>query len=403
MVFIILLLILGEFALNYLFKGRYAKWTIGLLSSVAAFLCMSFPFTLLPGQIYDLRIVVLLIGILYGGYEAGIFVIVVTFLYRYIIGGFGFIQMTITFLPILAIAFCLFPHFKSYSRVKKIIVAVSLNVAIVSLNIIFVAIRYPITHWHLSFLFEWALIEALCIAIMVFIIEIMNDNIVMTRKMQDLEKVQLVSALTASIAHEIRNPLTVCRGFLQLLNEMIEDKKQLTYINTILSELDRAGSIIDNYLSSSKPQIEKIELKDTAQIVAHIIETISPYSRLRSVDINQKLEESLYIYVDPGRFGQALLNMMKNGIEAMPNGGTLTVEVRRQNQLAVIDIIDSGIGMNNEQISRLGNPFYSTKATGTGLGLMATYRFIHLMKGKIEVKSTQGRGTKFSVYMPLSS
>jgi two-component system, sporulation sensor kinase B len=402
-VFIILLFIIGSFTLNHLFKGKYTQRTAGILYSLAAILCMSFPFKLLPGQIYDLRIVVLLIAILYGGYGAGLFVVAITFLYRYILGGSGFIQMVLTFLPILAVAFYLLPHYRRYARLHKIALAMCLSGSIVALNIIFVVARYSVTRLHLIFLLEWALIEALGIALMVFMIEIMNDNIAMTRKMQEVEKQQLVTALTASIAHEIRNPLTVCSGFIQLLREMITDEKQLKYTNTVLSELKRASSIIDNYLSISKPKIDKIERMDTAQIVAQTIEAILPFSRTKSVEIQQRLEEKLLIQVDLGKFKQSLFNVMKNGIEAMTDGGILSVEVRRHNQMAVVDIIDTGIGMTKEQMNRLGNPFYSTKATGTGLGLMTSYRFIQIMKGNIEVTSEPGQGTHFFIFVPLTN
>jgi two-component system sporulation sensor kinase B len=399
--FIILLSIVGSFVLYHLLKGKYTRLTNAVLLSISVILCMSFPFILFPGQIYDMRIVILLLAILYGGYRVGGFVTAVTFLYRYFLGGFGFIQMAITFPPILAIAFYLIPRFRNYSRLKKIIVSASLDIAIVVANLTFVISRYSMARWHVTFLLEWAVLEAIAIVIMVFLLEIMTEHIVMQQHMQELEKSQLVSALTASIAHEIRNPLTVCRGFLQLLHERITDDQQRVYADTILSELNHAASIIDDYLSFSKPQIEKIERTDAAQIVAQTIETMLPYATEKSVDIEQDLERGLYIHIDPLKFKQALLNIIKNGIEAMPNGGKLTVTLRRQRHMATVEISDTGIGMSEEQINKLGNPFYSTKATGTGLGLMASYRFIQLMKGKIEVMSVKGLGTQFSIHVPL--
>lgn len=401
-VFIILLSILTAYALNHFLKGKYMQWIIGLLSAVAVGLCMSFPFTLFPGQIYDLRIIVILMGILYGGYGAGLFVTATAFFYRYLLGGFGFVQMVITFTPILALAFYLSPRFKTWSRYQKIMAATTLDGSIVALNILLVTVRYPVTRWHVTFLLEWALIEVLGIAFMVLITEIIRENVAMTQKMQDLEKSQLVIALAASIAHEIRNPLTVCRGFLQLLNESVTEEKHLFYTSTVLSELERAGTIIDDYLSFAKPQINGVRQVDAAEIVQGTIDTLAPFCASRNVFLNRDLMQcSLYIEVDPRKFEQAILNIMKNGIEAMTSGGTLTVKVRRKGQAVAIDIFDTGIGMTEEQIRRLGTPFYSTKTSGTGLGLMASYRFIHLMKGTIEVKSMEGWGTQFTVYVPL--
>ncbi|MFB5192376.1 ATP-binding protein [Alicyclobacillus fastidiosus] len=402
-VLIIALSICSSFGLNHLFKDKFLAINVGCLSSLASVLCMSFPLMLDPGHIYDMRSTVLLLAILYGGYGAGISVTMISFIYRYLLSGTGFFEMVITFAPVLAIAFYLHTSFKHESRAKKTIIAVMLDLAIATENIAITLSRDTVSFQHILYLLLWAFINVAGISLMIFLIETITDKILIARHVQNLEKTQLVNGLTASIAHEIRNPLAVCRGFIQLLSEMSTDKKQLSYTSIVLSELDRASSIIDDYLSFAKPQLHKIECADLSQLVSQTLNTISSFAMLRNVTIVHQLKPYLYVMIDPHKFVQSIMNIMKNGIESMPEGGTLTVDVIREKDLAVVNITDTGVGMTQKQVELLGKPYYSTKTSGTGLGLMATYSFIKIMKGKIQVRSQLGEGTCFSIILPLSA
>lgn len=222
----------------------------------------------------------------------------------------------------------------------------------------------------------------------------LNDN---ERKM---EKLNAVGQLAASISHEVRNPLTVTRGFLQLLIKSGITEKQKDYAVMALAELDRAEGIITDYLTFAKPDIERFDILQVDKELGHVISFITPFASMHLVDIQYACIGSPRIYGDSSKFRQCILNLMKNGIEAMPNGGVMDLEVSSDSHRVSVSITDNGLGMEQEQLDRLGTPYYSTKEKGTGLGLMVVYSLVKAMNGSIEVASTKGLGTRFRLEFP---
>ncbi|SEM63952.1 ATP-binding protein [Paenibacillus sp. OV219] len=219
-----------------------------------------------------------------------------------------------------------------------------------------------------------------------------------------MEHLSTVSQLAASISHEVRNPLSVTRGFLQLLNTPgLTSEKKKDYIKISLEELDRAASIITDYLSFAKPIIDDTANFSLYDELAYIAKMMVPYSTIQDIRfylLNQA--EGILIYGSSKKFRQALINLIKNGIESMPSGGELRLECTGAvNGIAHIVIADSGIGMDEEMLKRVGKPFFTTKEKGTGLGMMVAYSLILGMNGEIEVNSKAGVGTSFNIYMPI--
>jgi two-component system, sporulation sensor kinase B len=240
------------------------------------------------------------------------------------------------------------------------------------------------------------------IMLLIAMIEWVRNSIAINQRIQRAEKLELVSHLAASISHEVRNPLTVTRGFLQILeggNYTQEKKKE--YFSLAKSELDRAEGIIRDYLTFAKPsshKTEKLMLKDEIQ---HILEIISPLANMNSITIHTELTNGS-IWGEAHLFHQCILNILKNGIESMElKGGTLNIATKEVGKLIELTISDSGVGMSNEQIKRLGEPYFSTRGkNGTGLGMMVVYSIIHSMKGRIHVSSQVGHGTTFVISFP---
>ncbi|MCI1693790.1 ATP-binding protein [Aneurinibacillus aneurinilyticus] len=411
----ILFIILPIFLFQIFFAEKLFKvqkiWStiiVGLFASATIILCMTFPFTFLPGYIYDMRTIPLIIATLYCGYKTGIGTLAVLLLYRYYIGGEGFYTTLYTYPIITIVALAYVPRFWRAAREKRETIAIWLAIFSASLvlfmTLLLLSEENKIEFEFVQFAFEYSLIQLGGGWIAVYLIENMRKSIMMQQEIQRAEKLYAMGELAASVAHEIRNPLTVVRGFLQLFGrQQISIEKQGDYIDIMLKEMNRAEEIISDYLTFARPHIEIRERIEAGEQIKQVAGVMTSYALLKNVEIYTEAEEHLFLELNRSKFSQCMINIMKNGVEAMPEGGTLTVRAARQDNKIVIQIIDTGKGMSKEEIKRLGNPFYSTKEKGTGLGLMVCYRIIEAWGGKVEVQSEKGKGTHFSIILPAVS
>ncbi|MBK5501387.1 DUF4084 domain-containing protein [Peribacillus sp. TH14] len=219
------------------------------------------------------------------------------------------------------------------------------------------------------------------------------------------EKLEIVSHLAASISHEVRNPLTVTKGFMQMLYNQVDAATQKGYLDIALKELDRAAEIINDYLMFAKPAIEQKEPIEAIKEIQQAVKVVMPLANMNAVQIIMPEKEDINQIVlgERKKFQQCLINIIKNSIEAMPDGGVLRIRVSSHHQSEIfINICDAGRGMKQEQIDRLGEPYFTTKEKGTGLGLMVSYSIIKGMDGNISVESKIDQGTCFSIQLPTT-
>ncbi|QRG68099.1 ATP-binding protein [Brevibacillus choshinensis] len=221
-------------------------------------------------------------------------------------------------------------------------------------------------------------------------------------ELEKIEHLQTVSHLAASISHEVRNPLTVTRGFIQLLRDpALSQGKKLMYIDLSLKELDRAEHIISDYLTFAKPSMESDVSLNVNKELDYIIQVIHPFASMRNIALHiKKANQELHIWGDRQKLHQALINLMKNGIEAIEGNGDLMITLQVIDGNITIIIEDTGNGMDQEQLQSLGTPFFTTKEKGTGLGTMVAFSLIRAMQGEIDVKSECGKGTRFTISFP---
>ncbi|MEK8128145.1 HAMP domain-containing sensor histidine kinase [Paenibacillus filicis] len=218
-------------------------------------------------------------------------------------------------------------------------------------------------------------------------------------QLQRSDKLEVIGELAASIAHEVRNPLQVTRGFLQLLSlKVIEQEKE--FMHLAISELDRASDIITDFLTFAKPQLDNFTSLHVQSELKQIEGIIIPLARLSGGEVELHIPGDLHIQGNSSKFKQAMINLIKNGIEAMKQPGKIDIWAYDRNGDVRIHIRDSGEGMDASELARLGEPYFSTKTKGTGLGLMVTFRIIEVMQGTIEFLSDKGSGTEVILTFP---
>ncbi|OAB45958.1 sensor histidine kinase [Paenibacillus glacialis] len=221
-------------------------------------------------------------------------------------------------------------------------------------------------------------------------------------ELQRSEKMDIISELAASVAHEVRNPLQVTRGFLQLLEEKSQDKEK-GYLQLALEELERASNIITDFLTFAKPGLEQITLLDISKEFKHIEGILLPLANFEGGTVYTNIPSGLMIHGNSSKFKQALINMIKNSIEALGDEGLIRIWAYHDGGEVVVHIHDNGQGMDAEEIMRLGEPYYSNKTRGTGLGLMVTFRIIESMDGSVTFESKKGVGTEAVIRFPSAN
>ncbi len=228
-----------------------------------------------------------------------------------------------------------------------------------------------------------------------------TEKVEIQEQLRKSDTLNVIGELAAGIAHEIRNPMTALKGFVQLLKEGTKEKSPM-YYQVITTELERIEYIINEFLLLAKPQVIKYQMKDVSQIMKETIDLLEAQAVLHNVQIDARYEGNLpKIYCEPNQLKKVFINLIKNAIEVMPKGGKITIRLDRTDTKHLhISIHDEGDGIPQDVINQLGKPFYTTKERGTGLGLMVSFKILEEHNGIINVDSEIGKGTTFHIYLP---
>jgi two-component system, sporulation sensor kinase A len=215
--------------------------------------------------------------------------------------------------------------------------------------------------------------------------------------LQKSEKMNLVGELAAGIAHEIRNPLTSLKGFLQLLSSDFEDRS-FPYDKIIFSEIDRINSIINELLFLAKPTVEEMKTIDIRYVVDQVVLFMRAQANMYNSEILVDLPKSpIMIECSENKLKQVFINILQNAIEAMPSGGKISIEIADLHNSIVLSFKDEGCGIPEELIDNIGKPFFTTKKNGTGLGLLVTNNIIQHHRGSLSIRSKEGEGTEILI------
>lgn len=231
------------------------------------------------------------------------------------------------------------------------------------------------------------------------VVEYSRELELFNNDLQRSDKMEIISELAASVAHEVRNPLQVTRGFLQILGER-SGSKEKDYLRMAMEELDRASVIITDFLTFAKPGVDTVEVFGVSAELKHVSGILVPLANLQGGSIELRVQESLQVTGSPAKFKQAFINLIKNSIESLQEEGRIVITAWRTGDTVIISVKDNGEGMRVSELARLGEPYYSNKTKGTGLGLMVTFRIIEAMGGSIEFQSRKGEGTEVIIKLP---
>ncbi|QWG33804.1 sensor histidine kinase [Bacillus mycoides] len=383
------------------FGKKYKKLLIILCTSIPLILCMRYPIYMDENCIHDLRQIPFLIGTLYGGFPVGIALLMILLITRFMFYGFSLLTIIVYGTMLIITAFAS-SKFKTYNRKTKVASSMFLTffLAIFTTVIVLTLSNFEVNNLYIIY---FILLPTILILFMVYFNEVLKDAIFMRSKLIKVEKMEIVSQLAASISHEVRNPLTVVKGFTQLLKTPnITQQSRDEYIEHILEELNRAQAIIDDYLTFAKPASEKLDHISVEHELNRVINMMLPFCNMNNINITKEFSEGTIIG-NTQHFHQCFLNLIKNSIEAMPNGGNLIISATVSNNKVIIRIQDSGIGMSQEQINRFGEPYFSTKTKGTGLGTMVAVKIIETMRGTLKIRSVINKGTTLTITLPKYS
>lgn len=241
-----------------------------------------------------------------------------------------------------------------------------------------------------------------------FMVRRLKENKEIEKRLREAEHLSAVGQLAKSIAHEIRNPL----NFINLSIDHIKDcyhpasdKEALNFQNLIQSikqEIQRLNKLVGDFLDYGKPLRLNRQSINAEILLNDVIEIINAKASSEGIAIEKRLDFLPEISVDSELIKTCLFNIIINAFQAMPDGGTLTLKTEEENGKFVITVSDTGKGVSREKISKVFEPFFSTKTTGLGLGLAITKRIIEDHGGTIEFHSTEGKGSKVIIKLPLS-
>lgn len=238
----------------------------------------------------------------------------------------------------------------------------------------------------------------------VFMLKDLSDVRDLEIKVQRKERLAAVGTLAAGIAHEVRNPLSSIRGYATFFESLFDNgSENKKAANIMAEEVDRVSRVISELLEFARPVNLKLEKTDIAEFVNNSLRIIKYEAETANVNILKKIDSPLpNVEIDHDRFSQVLLNIYINAIQAMKNGGDLTIKVGAQKEDLVFEISDTGEGISPEDQTNIFNPYFTTKKKGTGLGLAIVYKIIESHCGSINIISSKTKGTTFVISIPIN-
>jgi two-component system sensor histidine kinase HydH len=224
------------------------------------------------------------------------------------------------------------------------------------------------------------------------------------KEVERSQRLAAVGSLAAGVAHEIRNPLSSLKGFATYFRQRYGEVPDVVKVADIMiQEVDRLNRVITELLEFSRPMEMKRKAADLANLVRHVLRTVEGQAREKEITVKTALPPGFpEAFIDPDRMTQVFLNLFLNALAAMEKGGVLSVSVTRHDGGSLrVTVTDSGAGIRKEDLGRVFDPYYTTKPSGTGLGLAIVHRIVEAHGGEIRLESEPGKGTTFTILLPI--
>ncbi|MFA5468779.1 MAG: ATP-binding protein [Sphaerochaetaceae bacterium] len=243
---------------------------------------------------------------------------------------------------------------------------------------------------------------------LIFLVRDISEEKRQQSRLHRSESLASLTTVAAGVAHEIKNPLASIGIHLQLLRKAFERKKSLTirdarrYLDVIDEEIERLNAIVVDFLFAVRPMDVRLRLENVNDVINDVLNFVSHELEQQGITIKRHLQEFLpKLRLDENLLKQALLNIIKNAMNAMEGGGVLSVTTKLLGDQVAIMLKDTGHGMDEETMAKIFEPYFTTKASGSGLGLTMVFKVVKEHAGEISVSSKKGEGTNFTITIPV--
>lgn len=386
-------------------QKKIQKQILAVLCGISIIICMTFPLSFANDLKLDFRFIPLIISFFYGGFSTGLILTVLLSAYRFLIGGSGMLieGLGIPFFSLFIFAIIL-PRYDKWKMNKQIL----FSYLCLTLSILFFAIetqilnKYVFTKHELFLWITFCILNYITFWMVMYLQTSLKEMEEMSTKVIRFEKSHAINHLLVYISQQIFSPIISAKESLKHISEDSNlSHAQSSTLFQALNELNQAEHSLKDYMTIMDPQRKVQDSIELTKMIQETIQMIHPFASIHNVELQflSTAENDLSLK-EYSLLRFALLNIIKNGVEACAPGGRVDVFLHELIDQFYIIIEDNGPGLTKDVLSHLGEPLHSDKQNGTGLGIAAAYKITESLGGKVEVESEIGTGTTFSLYFP---
>ncbi len=386
-------------------QKKIQKQILGVLCGLSVLICMTFPLTFGDDFRLDFRFIPIIISFFYGGFSTGLILTALMMVYRFLQGGPGMYveALGIPFFSLLIFAVIL-PRYDNWKRSKQIF----FSYLCLTLSILFFVLEtkvigdYTFTKHEILLWIVFCVFNYVTFWMVLYLQTSLKEMEEMGTKVIQFEKSHAINHLLVYISQQIFSPILSAKNSLTNLAEGSSfTPGQSYYMMQALTELNQAESSLKDYITIMDPQSNEHDSIELTKMVQETVKMINPFALVHNVELHfLSTAENDLILKDYSLLRFALLNIIKNGVEACAPGGRVDVFLHELIDQFYILIEDNGPGLSEDVITQLGKPLHSGKENGTGLGIAVAYQITESLGGKVEVESKKDVGTTFSLYFP---